>query len=150
MNSLVDFAIPHVLDSLALEAEQLLEGGAWNKWLADWPAFAQHARIEGMYKTRSTLLMLSVPGVNFVIAATKLASAAGNTFYVNGEKIQTFISRNLSTDTNRRGWCCRCGESFSISSALPLPLHYRIMGQRVLTVIDWVCLELTCLPLGLR
>ena len=56
-----DLNIPHVLISLALEGEQLLEIGAWNKWLSDCPSFAKYARIEGMYKSHSTLLILSVP-----------------------------------------------------------------------------------------
>jgi hypothetical protein len=55
-----DLSIPHVLISLALEGEQLLETGAWNKWLSDCPAFAKYARIEGMYKSHSTLLIISV------------------------------------------------------------------------------------------
>ncbi|PMD37699.1 hypothetical protein L207DRAFT_493250 [Hyaloscypha variabilis F] len=55
-----DLNIPHVLISLALEGEQLLEIGAWEKWLGDCPAFAKYARIEGMYKSHSTLLILSV------------------------------------------------------------------------------------------
>jgi hypothetical protein len=55
-----ELSIPHVLISLALEGEQLLETGAWNKWLSDCPAFAKYARIEGMYKSHSTLLIISV------------------------------------------------------------------------------------------
>jgi hypothetical protein len=55
-----DLSIPHVLISLALEGEQLLKIGAWKKWLSDCLAFAKYARIEGMYKSHSTLLILSV------------------------------------------------------------------------------------------
>jgi hypothetical protein len=56
-----DLSIPHVLVSLALDGEQLLETEAWNKWLSDCPSFVKYARIEGMYKSHSTLLILSVP-----------------------------------------------------------------------------------------
>lgn len=55
-----DPSIPHVLISLALEGEQLHEIGAWKIWLSDCPAFAKYARIEGMYKSHSTLLILSL------------------------------------------------------------------------------------------
>lgn len=56
-----NLAIPHVLVSLALEGEQLLEIGAWDKWLKACPAFVKLARVEGMYRSRSTLLVLSLP-----------------------------------------------------------------------------------------
>ncbi|KAH7409760.1 hypothetical protein BKA64DRAFT_665795 [Cadophora sp. MPI-SDFR-AT-0126] len=56
-----DLSIPHVLISLALDGEQLLETEAWSKWLNDCPSFAKYARIEGMYKSHSTLLIISVP-----------------------------------------------------------------------------------------
>jgi hypothetical protein len=55
-----DLSIPYVLISLALKGEQLLEIRAWKKWLSDCPAFAKYARIEGMYKSHSTLLILIV------------------------------------------------------------------------------------------
>ena len=58
-----DLAIPHVLISLALEGEQLLEIGAWKKWLEDCPLFAKYAKIEGLYRGRSSLLILSLPVV---------------------------------------------------------------------------------------
>ncbi|PVH74061.1 hypothetical protein DL98DRAFT_40687 [Cadophora sp. DSE1049] len=65
--------IPHVLVSLALEGEQILEVGAWNKWLKDCPAFVKYARVEGMYKSHSTLLMLSLPVVIWDLLPDDLA-----------------------------------------------------------------------------
>ncbi|CZR69630.1 uncharacterized protein PAC_19530 [Phialocephala subalpina] len=56
-----DLAIPHVLVSLALEGEQLLEIGAWKKWLSDCPCFAKYAKVEGLYRSHSSLLILSLP-----------------------------------------------------------------------------------------
>jgi len=58
-----DLSIPHVLISLALEGEQLLEIGAWKKWLEDCPLFAKYAKIEGLYRSHSSLLILSLPVV---------------------------------------------------------------------------------------
>jgi hypothetical protein len=56
-----DLAIPHVLVSLALEGEQILEVGAWEKWLRECPTFAKYVRVEGKFKSNSTLLLLSIP-----------------------------------------------------------------------------------------
>ena len=58
-----DFSHPHVLLSLALEGEQLLEIGAWNRWLQSCPSLAKCARVEGIYKSHSTLLIMSIPVV---------------------------------------------------------------------------------------
>jgi hypothetical protein len=58
-----DTVIPQVLVSLSLEGEQLLDVEQWRKWLQDFPALAKFAKIEGMYKSNSTLLILSIPVV---------------------------------------------------------------------------------------
>lgn len=58
-----DLAVPHVLISLALEGEQLLEFDAWKRWMQQRPEFAKCAKIEGIYKSHSTLVILSVPVV---------------------------------------------------------------------------------------
>jgi hypothetical protein len=56
-----DLVLPHVLVSLALDGEQFLDVAAWNKWLSECPSFAKYARVEGMFKSHSTLLLLSIP-----------------------------------------------------------------------------------------
>jgi len=68
-----DFELPHVLISLALEGEQLLDVKAWERWLADCPSFAKYAKIEGKYKSRSTLLILSLPVVIWNMLPENLA-----------------------------------------------------------------------------
>jgi hypothetical protein len=55
-----DLAVPHVLISLALEGEQFLEFDAWKSWMQARPEFAKCTEIEGIYKSHSTLLILSV------------------------------------------------------------------------------------------
>lgn len=107
-----DLAIPHVLISLALEGEQLLEVGAWNKWLSDFPAFAKYARIEGMYKSHSTLLVLSVPVVIWNLVPDHLAcSFIGYVHSINhirdetwqdNEKLQSWLRRRNGWDHERQ------------------------------------------------
>ena len=57
----VDYQGPKVLISVALEEDQLLHTGAWLEWLESVPAVAKAARIEGVYKSDSTLLLLTLP-----------------------------------------------------------------------------------------
>jgi hypothetical protein len=52
---------PHVMISLALEDDQKLDMKAWEKWLADFPALAKYVKIQGAFKSHSTLLLLSMP-----------------------------------------------------------------------------------------
>ncbi|CZR67342.1 uncharacterized protein PAC_17241 [Phialocephala subalpina] len=56
-----ELAIPHVLISLALEEEQLLDINQCRKWLQDFPAMARFVTVQGVYRSNSTLLLLSVP-----------------------------------------------------------------------------------------
>ncbi|KAF8849085.1 hypothetical protein BDZ45DRAFT_663652 [Acephala macrosclerotiorum] len=56
-----DFSIPHVLISLALEEEQLLDVRQCKKWLQDFPALAKFVTVQGAYRSNSTLLLLSIP-----------------------------------------------------------------------------------------
>ncbi|KAL5324544.1 hypothetical protein ACEPPN_009090 [Leptodophora sp. 'Broadleaf-Isolate-01'] len=54
-------ALPHVLISVALEEEQLLDLEQCRKWLQQFPALAKYAKIQGVYKSNSTLMLLSLP-----------------------------------------------------------------------------------------
>ncbi|KAK0106924.1 hypothetical protein ONS95_003640 [Cadophora gregata] len=54
-------ALPHVLISLALEEEQLLDLEQCRKWLQQFPALAKYAQVQSIYKSNSTLMILSVP-----------------------------------------------------------------------------------------
>ncbi|KUJ23303.1 uncharacterized protein LY89DRAFT_680073 [Mollisia scopiformis] len=57
-----DYKVPHVLISIALEGDQgALDAVSCRRWLADFPALAKYATVEGVYKGYSTLLTLSVP-----------------------------------------------------------------------------------------
>ena len=52
---------PHVMISLALEEDQNLDINAWQEWLASFPALAKYVKVQGVFKSHSTLLLLSVP-----------------------------------------------------------------------------------------
>lgn len=52
---------PHVMISLALEDDQRLDLGAWEGWLASFPALAKYVRVQGVFKSHSNLLLLSMP-----------------------------------------------------------------------------------------
>ena len=55
------FQYPKVLISLALDEHQWLSTGAWKDWLSSVPAVATSAKVEGIYKSDSTLVLLSLP-----------------------------------------------------------------------------------------
>lgn len=52
---------PHVLISLALEDDQQLDLDGWEEWLAAFPALAKHCKVQGLFKSHSTTLLLSLP-----------------------------------------------------------------------------------------
>ena len=56
-----DFKVPRVIISLALEEDQNLNSETCEKWLASCPALVRFATVEAVYKSFSTLLLLSVP-----------------------------------------------------------------------------------------
>lgn len=52
---------PHVMISLALEEDQRLDLNAWEQWLSSFPALAKYVTVQGVFKSHSTLLLLSMP-----------------------------------------------------------------------------------------
>ncbi|KAK3313434.1 hypothetical protein B0H66DRAFT_482999 [Apodospora peruviana] len=52
---------PHVMISLALEDDQRLDLNSWEEWLSQFPAIAKHVKVQGVFKSHSTLLLLSLP-----------------------------------------------------------------------------------------
>ena len=55
------FNCPKVLVSIALEDDQYLLTNEWNHWLASVPAVVKFANVEGLYKSDSALMLLSLP-----------------------------------------------------------------------------------------
>ena len=56
-----DFNVPRVIVSLALEEDQHLNSKTCEKWLSSCPALVKFAKVEAVYKSFSTLLLLSIP-----------------------------------------------------------------------------------------
>lgn len=56
-----NFRAPKVLISLALEEDQWLSPNAWAEWLERIPAKVKSACVEGVYRSYSTLVLLSIP-----------------------------------------------------------------------------------------
>ncbi|KAL8684465.1 MAG: hypothetical protein Q9224_006335 [Gallowayella concinna] len=56
-----EFNLPKVLISVALQEEQRLNLDEWTNWLKSVPALAKWVHIEGVYKSDSILLHLSLP-----------------------------------------------------------------------------------------
>ncbi|KAJ2906221.1 Rhodanese-like protein [Zalerion maritima] len=52
---------PHVMLSLALERDQRLDIKAWEQWLSQFPALAKYVKVQGVFESHSTLLLLSLP-----------------------------------------------------------------------------------------
>ncbi|KAM5345466.1 hypothetical protein ACJ41O_011328 [Fusarium nematophilum] len=52
---------PHVMISLALEDDQRLDINAWEQWLSAFPAMAKYVKVQGIFKSHSTMLLVSMP-----------------------------------------------------------------------------------------
>jgi hypothetical protein len=55
------FLHPHVIMSVALEEDQVLDLDNFQNWMRLFPALAKYAKIEGVYHSHSTLVLVSVP-----------------------------------------------------------------------------------------
>ncbi|KAE9374104.1 hypothetical protein N431DRAFT_556511 [Stipitochalara longipes BDJ] len=55
------YRVPHILISIALAKDQSLDAVAASEWLAAFPALTQYAKVESIYRSFSTLLMVSLP-----------------------------------------------------------------------------------------
>ncbi|KAG6007960.1 hypothetical protein E4U21_005321 [Claviceps maximensis] len=52
---------PHVMISLALEDDQQLDINAWEQWLSDFPSMAKYVKVQGVFRSHSTLMLVSLP-----------------------------------------------------------------------------------------
>ncbi|KAK8027580.1 rhodanese-like protein [Apiospora marii] len=66
--------IPHVMISLALEDNQSLDINAWESWLAAFPAIAKYVKVQGIFKSHSTLMLLSLPVMVWDLLPENLAT----------------------------------------------------------------------------
>lgn len=54
---------PHILLTVALEDDQILDAASCARWLKQFPLLAKYVSVEGVYRSYSTLLLLSIPVV---------------------------------------------------------------------------------------
>ncbi|KAG5961945.1 hypothetical protein E4U57_007350 [Claviceps arundinis] len=52
---------PHVMISLALEDDQQLDINAWERWLTAFPSMAKYVKVQGVFRSHSTLMLVSLP-----------------------------------------------------------------------------------------
>jgi hypothetical protein len=107
-----DLSVPHVLISLALEGEQYLEVGAWEKWLKESPNFAKYVRVEGKFKSNSTLLLLSIPVIIWdllpdnlacsFVAHVKSINHIRDGLWQDNDELQSWLKRERGMDNDLR------------------------------------------------
>ena len=57
-----DLKVPHMLVSIALDEDQALPNAeACRRWICRFPGLAKHVKVEGVYSSYSTVLILSIP-----------------------------------------------------------------------------------------
>jgi hypothetical protein len=111
-------ALPQVLITLALEEEQDLDVEQWRRWLQEFPALAKYAKVQGVYKSNSTLLLLSIPVVVWdFIPGDPACNFVG---YVHSENL---IGANFDLTAKSRS------TSRPLLHSISLQLH-NIMGVR--------------------
>ena len=84
-----NFNCPKVHISIALEEEQWLSPQHWADWIRSVPALVKFASIEGIYKSDSTLIMVSIP-----IAIWNLVPANPAITFVGFVKSENLLSSN--------------------------------------------------------
>ncbi|KAG5968158.1 hypothetical protein E4U58_001975 [Claviceps cyperi] len=52
---------PHVMISVALEDDQQLNINAWEQWLTAFPSMAKYIKVQGVFRSHSTLMLVSLP-----------------------------------------------------------------------------------------
>ncbi|KUJ12570.1 uncharacterized protein LY89DRAFT_210202 [Mollisia scopiformis] len=65
--------IPHVLISIALAENQVLDADACAAWLASFPALAEYVKVRSIYRSYSTLIIISVPVILWDLLPDDLA-----------------------------------------------------------------------------
>ncbi|KAF4332850.1 hypothetical protein FBEOM_13343 [Fusarium beomiforme] len=102
-------AAPHVLLTISLEEEQVFDAASCARWLKQFPLLATHVSVESVYRSYSTLLLLSVPVVLWDLLPEHPA-----TQFVGYVK-----SRNLLSDMVKEG------------AATPIPITKQATGDKV-------------------
>ena len=92
-----DFQHPRVLLSLQLEEDQRLLTDEWIEWVKSIPAIVKYTRIQGIYKSTSTLLLLTMP----VALWNLLPKDPAATFVAFTQSANLMKDKSLSTMANK-------------------------------------------------
>ncbi|KAI0597682.1 hypothetical protein F4775DRAFT_224862 [Biscogniauxia sp. FL1348] len=94
--------VPHVMISLALEDDQRLNINDWEQWLSSIPALAKYVKVQGVFKSHSTLLLLSLPVMVWDLlpenhACNFIAFIRSNNLVAQGRREPQPIEEEVST-----------------------------------------------------
>jgi hypothetical protein len=84
---------PHVLLTVALEEDQVFDAASCARWLKQFPLLATHVSVEAVYRSYSTLLILSVP-----VVIWDLLSEHPATQFVGYVRTRNLLSRDMVKD----------------------------------------------------
>ncbi|KLO88384.1 uncharacterized protein LW93_5556 [Fusarium fujikuroi] len=88
---------PHVMISLALEDDQRLDINAWEQWLGAFPAMAKYVKVQGVFKSHSTMLLVSMPvSIWDLLPEDHATSFVG---FIRSNNLMTQKPRNQSVPT---------------------------------------------------
>lgn len=99
-----DYEVPHVLISIALDEDQgSLDAISCRRWLTDFPALAKYATVEGIYKSYSTLVTMSVPVMIWdLLPAHPACSFIGFVLSPNKSRSHTVLSQQSADSMKQR------------------------------------------------
>ncbi|CAD6448094.1 88532b95-296d-43b4-9bfb-982be07c9793 [Sclerotinia trifoliorum] len=135
-------AVPHVLISIALEENQLVDVEAWHKWIRQFPALAQFALVEGVFASHSTIILLSLPVLIWDMLPENLAVSF--VAFVESRNLLSQISEKLGVEVQKQQQPKEFRgrpDSDTLQIPPPLPLIQQIEQalhkQKQQTMKDW-------------
>ena len=117
-----DFRTPKVLISLSLEEDQELSPNAWAEWLASIPAKIESACVEGVYRSYSTLVLLSVP-----VATWDMLPESPAVNFIGFVRSDDLL-QNVPLKTTL-GQCSTTGQAHTLPTSRDSPLN-RVQDRR--------------------
>ena len=104
---------PTVLIAVAMEEDQRLQLDTWVEWLRDIPAITKHARVEGIYESFSTLMLITLPVHIWDLIPNNPAVS-----FVGFIKSQNFLKSQLSETSS-----AQAAKSAGTSTSPPLVIE---------------------------
>ncbi|KAH7004659.1 hypothetical protein EDB82DRAFT_56746 [Fusarium venenatum] len=108
-------AAPHVLLTVALEEDQVFDAASCARWLKQFPLLATHVSVEAVYRSYSTLLILSVP-----VVVWNLLPEHPATQFVGYVRTRNLLSRDAALE----------------NAATPIPITRHMAGSKTGDLFD--------------